>query len=395
MKIFVKNNFFTVYKILRYIFIRLDLFLKFFVKIFSNNIYFFKLKNTRSYLNDNINNTYDIIYKDSNLIRNPPCALNDHIHWKFTTESIKAFPEAYVATINNGRVIGSAGFVVTDDNHLLYDLHFPYVCSMFMSEFHKQFFFSKYPMKVNKLAVLSYVWIDNYFHWLFEVLPRIHLIMQKTNEIEYYVMNGIPHIFKEDTLHILGIDKEKIIYANKETLIYAEELICPSLPGESGNIPMWVVNFLRKHYLVQNIHRNKKIYISRKKAINNRRILNETDVVDSLYKFGFETYTLEDLPFRDQVNLFASAEVVIAPHGAGLSNLVFSSSQVKVLEIFSPKYVNPCYYNLCNAIGIQYYYLIGEGKSPKPYKDPHKVSDNIIVDINQLMSAVNRLLSIA
>jgi len=196
-------------------------------------------------------------------------------------------------------------------------------------------------------------------------------------------------------LHILGIDKEKIIYANKETLIYAEELICPSLPGESGNIPMWVVNFLRKHYLVQNIHRNKKIYISRKKAINNRRILNETDVVDSLYKFGFETYTLEDLPFRDQVNLFASAEVVIAPHGAGLSNLVFSSSQVKVLEIFSPKYVNPCYYNLCNAIGIQYYYLIGEGKSPKPYKDPHKVSDNIIVDINQLMSAVNRLLSIA
>lgn len=129
------------------------------------------------------------------------------------------------------------------------------------------------------------------------------------------------------------------------------------------------------------VHQKRRIYISREKA-NSRRIVNESEVLNILEKYGFEKVFLESLSITEQMQLFVSSEYVIAPHGAGLTNLVFCPQGTKVLEIFSPNYVSVSYWNICNQIGLDYYYLFGRGERPKANKDPHKRLEDI--DVNPI-----------
>jgi capsular polysaccharide biosynthesis protein len=112
-------------------------------------------------------------------------------------------------------------------------------------------------------------------------------------------------------------------------------------------------------------NKSKRIYISRADA-SYRKIVNELKVIEFLEKYGFSLVQLGNLSFLDQVKLFRDVEIVIAFHGTGLSNLVFSPGGAKVIEIFaSPDFVVPCYWVLIQHIGLDYYYLIRESKECK------------------------------
>jgi capsular polysaccharide biosynthesis protein len=76
---------------------------------------------------------------------------------------------------------------------------------------------------------------------------------------------------------------------------------------------------------------NRKIYISRGLAAS-RRILNEPEVRDYLEGRGFEMVTLETMPVADQIRLFSEAAVIVAPHGAGLANMIFSVNP-RIIEL--------------------------------------------------------------
>ena len=52
----------------------------------------------------------------------------------------------------------------------------------------------------------------------------------------------------------------------------------------------------------------------------------------------------------------------MAPHGAGLTNLVWCAPHTKVLEIFSPLYVNLCYWAIASVTQADYYYLLGNAE---------------------------------
>ncbi|MFG3817277.1 glycosyltransferase family 61 protein [Limnothrix redekei] len=103
----------------------------------------------------------------------------------------------------------------------------------------------------------------------------------------------------------------------------------------------------------------KKIYITRSKA-SYRRLLNEAEVMEFLVADGFEIVELEALPLLKQVAMFAAAKVVVAPHGAGLTNLVFASPGTWVLELLSISYRPVCYKVISEFVGLNYRYVIGE-----------------------------------
>jgi capsular polysaccharide biosynthesis protein len=104
--------------------------------------------------------------------------------------------------------------------------------------------------------------------------------------------------------------------------------------------------------------RTERILVSRAQAPKGRRILNEDDLFDALRPFGFERYILEDLPITEQIDLFHRAEAVVAPHGAGLSHLLFSP-HTAVLELFASPIVIPHYYLLSKSLGHDYHFLTG------------------------------------
>ena len=96
------------------------------------------------------------------------------------------------------------------------------------------------------------------------------------------------------------------------------------------------------------------LFISRAKATCRRIINEEADLLPLLGEYGFRRIFLEDLPLDQQIAAFASAERIIAPHGAGLAHLAFASQGARVLEIFSNQDFRPLFFNLAMASGIEY-----------------------------------------
>ncbi|HBW56875.1 MAG TPA: hypothetical protein DEF27_03370, partial [Oscillatoriales bacterium UBA8482] len=61
-------------------------------------------------------------------------------------------------------------------------------------------------------------------------------------------------------------------------------------------------------------------------------------------EWGVVPVELETLSVAEQARLFAHAKVIIAPHGAGLTNLMFCSPETIVIELVSPHYIRHYYW---------------------------------------------------
>jgi hypothetical protein len=128
--------------------------------------------------------------------------------------------------------------------------------------------------------------------------------------------------------------------------------------------------------------RNRRIWIARRVIQGRymRNVTTEDAVVRALMPLGFEALLLEDLTTAQQIELFYDAEMVVAPHGAGLANLVFGSN-AKVIELFPSPFVVPHYYFLAKACGHEYTWLNGNGR--------HRDS-NFTADVEAIVRTVQR-----
>ena len=63
-------------------------------------------------------------------------------------------------------------------------------------------------------------------------------------------------------------------------------------------------------------------------------------------------------PGLDQWDVFANAKVVVAPHGAGLSNLLAAPNDAIVVEFLGEgRDFNMCFWSLALALGLEYHPL--------------------------------------
>jgi len=191
---------------------------------------------------------------------------------------------------------------------------------------------------------------DNYWHWLFDVIPRIALCEKviDLNKINFFLLPDNKRRFQKETLEILKIGKERQLSSVNFRHIVCDELYATSHPVvRSGNAtidiqttPKWISNWLRKKFLKKNNNLSyKKIYIDRSDSLSNvkhlRKIKNEEEVKEYLVDQNFKILKLSELSFKDQVSVFNNAEVIVGHHGAGFANIVFSKPNAKVVEIKS------------------------------------------------------------
>ncbi len=119
--------------------------------------------------------------------------------------------------------------------------------------------------------------------------------------------------------------------------------------------------------------------------------MNKDDVIDLLRQYGFEEIKLEGLSLRQQAAALTSCEAIVAPHGAGLSNIVFCEPGTKIIEIFSPELVNGIFWRLASQLGLDYYYIVGEGSPATQLEDYPQTWDtraDILVNLPLLRKAL-------
>lgn len=96
---------------------------------------------------------------------------------------------------------------------------------------------------------------------------------------------------------------------------------------------------------------------------------NMDELIPVLNKYGFETIDTGEMSIADQMNLFAQTKNLIAIHGAGITNIIFSNwEKLNLLEILpGTGQLNTHYYWMAKQLGVKYDALIsGE-------MDKHKV----------------------
>jgi tetratricopeptide (TPR) repeat protein len=217
-----------------------------------------------------------------------------------------------------------------------------------------------------KVTFLTVRWGAGYFHWMFDLVARIKLLLEANftlEEIDYFVINHYENPYRQETLAKLNIPLEKVVATEDHHYIQGENLIIPSHPYLTGsNISPWACQFLKDTFLpagMINSPYGERIYISRSQA-SRRRIINEAEILEDLNKLGFVSICLESMSVEAQALCMAGAKVIIAAHGAGLTNIVFCQAGTKIIELFSDQYLVGLYWKISNVCGLQHYYLINQ-----------------------------------
>ena len=89
----------------------------------------------------------------------------------------------------------------------------------------------------------------------------------------------------------------------------------------------------------------------------------------------------------EQVAIFVNAEIVVSPHGSGLTNLVFCSPKTKVVELFSPNYLRTDYWMISQQLKLQHYYLVGQNFNCPSLRNlmyQNALTEDILVNIDSL-----------
>lgn len=213
-----------------------------------------------------------------------------------------------------------------------------------------------------RVAVLSGLSGNIYFHWMIDILPRLQILRETPGileSIDYFLFNSTEQNFQQETLQKLGIPDHKIIESDRISYLQASELIIPDFPTYTGWAAPSTIEFLRDLFEQQkpNLKSDRqRIYLSRNRA-RYRRVLNEQEVIDSLTQFGFEVMEMESMSVQAQAHVFARARVIIAPHGSGLTNLVFCQPETVIVELVSPHYIRHYYWVISQYLGLKHYSL--------------------------------------
>jgi capsular polysaccharide biosynthesis protein/tetratricopeptide (TPR) repeat protein len=343
----------------------------------------------------------------------PPQSLNADLHFSFRLGGEIELPGTFVVTLPNGRFWLSSRqdstAILTADHQLLGDLshEFPLLSPNHpdkQAHTHSMFQRSDLsPLEVMDARVVILAGLTNhlYFHWMFDVLPRVEVLRCSGlawNAIDYVVVSQQTP-FQRETLERLGIPREKILDPSQHPHLQARQLIVPSWPSSPAWMPRWACDFLRQEFLAGMApgstpsSTSRRLYIRRPPDAT-RRVINEPEVLELLSQYGFTALTLETRSVAEQAALLAQAEMVIAPHGGGLTNLVFCQPGTPVLELFSPEFVYPCYWLVSNLLGLDYAYLCGsvpEGSYLQQWLYPNPRLANMLVDLAQLEQMVQRL----
>jgi len=109
--------------------------------------------------------------------------------------------------------------------------------------------------------------------------------------------------------------------------------------------------------------RSNKIYISRSDAAL-RRLTNEQELTKALDGLGFRRIVMSEHSWADQIDLLASADVVVGPHGMGLTLMAFNLRQPRLIEIFNPTLGSGAYALMAKAYGMDYHAVAGREINP-------------------------------
>lgn len=319
-------------------------------------------------------------------------------HWVFARKTTFDVAPRFSLEIQRGIVVGDYGANITPGGILDYETSEYFGLSGWKE--HPLFLRRRLPpiedVDGTVVALASRGGSHNYFHFLLDVLPRFGVFedtMPGRRADALYVPAGTA--YQRTFLELAGLDGYRIIPAANDRAVRADHLVVPSLPNRMEVAPTATVTWLRSRLPPKHLDdKPRRIYVTRGDRPNTRRLVREAELLALLEPRGFVSVNPGQLSAQEQIDVFAAAEVVVAPHGAALTNLLFVSPGTRVLELFASNYVNSCFWAITQGIpDVDHRYLMDAGASRHGPGDPmNKIQADIDLDPAAVMEAVDALL---
>lgn len=243
--------------------------------------------------------------------------------------------------------------------------------------------------------------VINYYHWTLQCLANLLVYRRLVGSDDFMAVVPSLNRFQSQLMSLSG-------FSGRTVEIETEEVLATN-HGIYGNLCGGAFSFAPHPATIAEFDAlsaeaepsrsfGKRIYASRLDARAMRGIVNEDEVCDVMRRHGFEIIAPGELDIEDQIAAFRDADVIVGPHGAGLTNLVYcrSGSPTRVVELLQESYIPGSYIRICQAKRLNYTGIVSadapphdEDGNPLPQRNFNNVNSK--VDIGLLEKVLSEL----
>jgi hypothetical protein len=292
-----------------------------------------------------------------------PETIEPSVHSSFVPLSSYPVPERAMVTIPNGRIRGRSGLVLLPSGEFAGELVALTPEGRYSMLRAEPAYYSPLPTRPLRKAGRFYpvlgFGVDNYYHFSHDIIMKLRRVAAQLPADTQLLVPEPMTAFQRGALALAGLDDHPRLPFSGDELWELEKL-CVVTPVAKTQIDT------AEHYrgyrklamarmCIREGGPTKRLFVSRR---DDRywRATNEEAVETFLSARGFEVVSPARLSFREQIELFAQAEVIVGT-GAGMTNMVFARPGTKVLQLQEPRHVIHAFWTMAAALEFDYHYF--------------------------------------
>jgi len=215
---------------------------------------------------------------------------------------------------------------------------------------------------IDQAFVTPYFGWTNYFHAVVDVLSTLAIYQRLGLSCPIVVPGDIDSIHAE-IIRASGIpENTPVLTASDVRGRLIRLAVCPDHVS-AQLLRAWSATLVRRVVGDSPDEAGTEIlYISRGKSPN-RPLVNEEQLEDMLRSgWNCRVVHMEDMSLAEQIEIVRQARIVVGPHGAGFTNMLFAPPRTPLIELLPSQYRDPCYANLARVAGRLYLPIVGSAE---------------------------------
>jgi capsular polysaccharide biosynthesis protein len=285
-------------------------------------------------------------------------------HDAFKLHQRTGFPQQYLVGIPNG-VAAGCGFVRLATGEFItastWRMAFLLDSEIYRSRYRRH----KLHLK-GDYYYLDMFFSSNYAHWFSDELSKLVAVLPDLPPQTKFIVSDPCQEYKVSSLAAFGITEDRLVRVKGcfeihcERLWYATPLGSCEWGSTSPTIFQQIRETLLQAYGGITGPTPERIFLSRSRAAHYKRLTNEDQLLPLIQKLGFIVIRTEELTLAQQVRFFSKAKVLLAAHGAGMTNLLFCPPPALLLELQDAKFApRRWYWKVSSILGHHYSTMVG------------------------------------
>ncbi|MCE9521786.1 MAG: glycosyltransferase family 61 protein [Alphaproteobacteria bacterium] len=235
-----------------------------------------------------------------------------------------------------------------------------------------------------------------YGHFLFEAVSSAYALRSLIRDGKLRMM--LPPArepWPAALLDAVGVPAEAQLQPPYSNIAFDNLIVSSTCSAASTFSPGAVMRDVAQHLTASLPKRRERwrLYLSRlgARTTSLRRLANEAVLYRALQEIGFLAIEPSHYSFRQQMQMFSEAEIVVGLHGSAFANIMFAQPGCIVVDVLPDYWADKggqWIQNITNLFDQQYFYVVSKST---PVEGGHM----IVADVDLILDRVRRALKIA